>query len=114
MKIITIVLGEINENSCDWNNKKYEDNNNHSEESKNNNTKNIIQPYNQKECFEEKDPEKSIFIKKYYGSIIYEYKKIENRALSISLKENDQSHGAYTLYCEYSIKNYDIIKSLAI
>lgn len=82
--------------------------------SENNITQYTIQLSKKKECFEEKDSDTALFIKKYCGNIIYEYKKKENKPLSITLPENDKFYGAYALYCEYSINNYDEIKSLTI
>ncbi len=66
-----------------------------------------------KKCFQEEDFETSFFIKKYCGVISYEYKRINN-VLTISIPENDNFYGIKPLYCEYTILNYDKVKSLTI
>ena len=66
-----------------------------------------------KNCFEEKDSETSLFIKKYCGIIEYDYIKKHN-GLIITLPENNKLYGANSLYCEYTIHNYDEIKSITI
>ena len=66
-----------------------------------------------KKCFEEKDLETSVFIKKYCGIIEYKYIK-KHRDLIITLPENNNLYGINSLYCEYTIHNYDEIKSIKI
>ena len=66
-----------------------------------------------KNCFEEKDSETSLFIKKYCGIIEYDYIK-KHKDLTIALPENNKLYGTNSLYCEYTIHNYDEIKSIKI
>ena len=94
--------------NCIWNSKKCEEYN-----TKQNNETNIIQISSLKKCFEQEDFETSVFIKKYCGNINYEYKK-NNKILTISIPQNNQFYGINPLYCEYTIINYDEIKSLTV
>ena len=94
--------------NCFWNSKKCEEYN-----SKQNNETNTIQISTLKKCFEEEDFETAVYIKKYCGNINYEYKKI-NKILTISIPENNKIYGTNPLYCEYTIVNYDEVKSFTV
>ena len=94
--------------NCFWNSKKCEEYN-----LKQNNETNTIQISTLKKCFEEEDFETAVYIKKYCGNINYEYKKI-SKILTISIPENNKFYGINPLYCEYTIINYDEIKSLTV
>lgn len=66
-----------------------------------------------KNCFEEQDFETSAYIRKYCGNVNYEY-RTKNKVLTISIPENNKIYGTNPLYCEYTIVNYDEVKSFTV
>lgn len=113
-KLYSSCFSCINDYKCIWNSGKCDENNDNSIIKLYNNSTNTIQKSSLKKCFEERKSETLVYVNKYCGILEYDYEEEYNKALIISIPKNDNLYGANPLYCEYTINNYEKIKSFSI